>query len=264
MNADLFDFQENDGPLLLNFPHSGQVLPEDIASCLNETGKQQGDTDWHVPELYGFARGHVSWLGARLSRYVVDLNRDPSGASLYPGRAGTDICPQSDFAGNPVYLEGSVPTSAQIQARIDQYFTPYHDCLAAQITRIRARHGFCILLDCHSIKSQVPRLFDGVLPDLNLGTFGGVSCAPDLADLAKAALSEPGRFSFVDNGRFKGGWITRNYGRPIEGVHALQLEISQHCYMDEAADFAFDPARAAPLQRVLKNLINNLNSWTKK
>ncbi|VAV95135.1 N-formylglutamate deformylase [hydrothermal vent metagenome] len=253
----LFHCMQNDGPVLLNFPHSGIFLPPKIANSLNQRGNMLPDTDWHVPKLYGFAKEQVSWLEATHSRYVVDLNRDPDGANLYPGQAGTDICPVTDFAGADIYREQQMP---DIKARTEQYFRPYHTELSAQIERILSRHGVCILLDCHSILGQVPRLFDGQLPDLNLGTFSGASCDTSLAELAATTLQTP-EFPFVRDGRFTGGWITRQYGQPSSGVHALQLEIAQSCYMDENQIELFDLETAAPLQRVLRNLINNLNNW---
>ncbi|PHR62591.1 MAG: N-formylglutamate deformylase [Robiginitomaculum sp.] len=256
----LFICEEHDGPVLLNFPHSGVELPDEIASQLNERGHVLADTDWHVPELYSFARGQVSWLEAKYARYVVDLNRDPDGTSLYPGQASTGFCPDTDFVGAPIYQIGQSPDVAEIKVRRTRYFDPYHTMLQSQIERIRAKFGFCILLDCHSIRSEVPRLFLGQLPDLNLGVFGGNSCASELADLAQASL-QGGPFSFVRDGRFKGGWITRNYGQPKRGVHALQLEITQSCYMDEQALGPFVPDRAKELQKVLGKLVKGMSDY---
>jgi len=250
----LYVHEESEGSVLLNFPHSGTWVPPDVAAQLNPLGRKITDTDWHVPKLYEFARGSVSWLQATHGRVVVDLNRDPQGANLYPGQATTGLCPVTEFTGAGIYRDGQHPDIAVRRAR---YFDPYHQQLADQIERIRARHGFCILLDCHSIKSTLPLLFSGQLPDLNLGTFDGVSCAPQLADLMMLSLQDNG-FSFVQNGRFKGGWITRHYGKPAQGVHALQLEISQACYMDENQPEQFDTGKAAALQTVLQNLITRL------
>jgi N-formylglutamate amidohydrolase len=250
----LYQLQENDGPLLLNFPHSGTHLPSRITGQLNQRGPEVADTDWHVPELYDFARGSVSWLQATHSRYVVDLNRDPEGVDLYPGQAGTELCPTTDFAGQPIYQNGEAPNVSRRRA---EYFLPYHDVLAAQIERITEHHGYCILLDCHSILGRVPRLFDGQLPDLNLGSYGGNSCSLDLADCAMKALEQK-VFPTVHNGRFQGGWITRHYGQPANGVHALQLEIAQSAYMDEDNPQQFSPEMARPLQSVLQDLIQAL------
>ncbi|MBL4617412.1 MAG: N-formylglutamate deformylase [Robiginitomaculum sp.] len=257
MPKPLFILQENDGAVLLNFPHSGTYVPDDISGKLNDRGKEVPDTDWHVPKLYQFAKDQVTWLQATHSRYVIDLNREPSGAALYQGQAGTDLCPITDFAGNEIYLPGNVPNTEQ---RKKQYFTAYHQQLSAQIKRIKSRHGICVMVDCHSITSQVPRLFDGKLPDLNLGTFNGLSCSPALAKTANEALQNSG-FSFVSDGRFKGGWITRHYGRPEQDVHVLQLEISQSCYMHEAKPQEYDPAKAKALENVLEKLLQAINAW---
>ncbi|MBL1430465.1 MAG: N-formylglutamate deformylase [Robiginitomaculum sp.] len=257
MSKSLFLLQENDGAVLLNFPHSGIYIPDEVIGQLNQLGKKMSDTDWHVPELYQFAKGQVTWLQATHSRYVVDLNRDPDGAALYQGQAGTDLCPITDFAGNEVYLPGNVPN---IEQRKKQYFTSYHQQLSAQIERIKSLHGICVMVDCHSIASQVPRLFDGKLPDLNLGTFSGLSCSPALAKTASEALANS-NFSFVSDGRFKGGWITRNYGRPEQDVHVLQLEISQSCYMDENRPQEYNSAKAKTLQKTLQQLLQAINVW---
>lgn len=259
MTQPLFHSHTGDGPVILNFPHSGRLLPDEVFAQLNEHGKAQVDTDWHVPELYGFANGQVTWVEATHSRYVVDLNRDPSGASLYPGHATTGLCPDTDFEGNGIYASQS-PDVAETERRKQIYFLPYHAELKSQISRICGQYGYCVLLDCHSILSRVPRLFDGALPDLNLGTNSGLSCAPELASVAEAALNGSS-FSFVRDGRFKGGWITRHYGQPGKNVHALQLEIAQCAYMDELHPNQFDADRAALLQTVLHGLVKSLQDW---
>jgi len=258
----LYQLQEFDGPVLLNFPHSGTYIPEKIAAQLNERGLAVADTDWHVPKLYEFAKGQVSWLQATHSRYVVDLNRDPNGSSLYPGQAGTGFCPVESFDGYDIYDDGKRPDRAETSYRQQRFFNPYHQQLRTQIERIKNRFGVCVLLDCHSIKSEVPRLFEGVLPDLNLGTFSGASCDPDLASAAVDVLGNA-EFSLVRDQRFKGGWITRHYGQPETGVHALQLEISQNIYMDEVENFEFQPKQAASLRQKLQELVNRLNIWAK-
>ncbi len=260
MSPPLYNLQEFDGPILLNFPHSGTFIPENILCTLNETGRSLVDTDWHVPRLYEFAKTSVSWLQANYSRYVVDLNRDPEGTDLYPGQEGTGLCPISTFAGDDIYNDGCGPDTGQINRRKQQFFIPYHQQLRTQIERIKSRLGFCILLDCHSIKSRVPRLFNGVLPDFNLGTFSGASCGTELAEMVVDILASSG-FSFVRDQRFKGGWITRNYGRPSNNIHALQLEISQQIYMNEDEFLDFDDKQARAVQKPLKSLIANLNNW---
>jgi N-formylglutamate amidohydrolase len=252
----LWTLTEGDSPLIVNVPHAGTLVPAAIADCLTAVARTVPDTDWHVEKLYAFAVEHgATLLCATHSRYVVDLNRDPSGAVLYAGADNTELCPTSTFANEPVYLAGRQPTAADVAARIGEYFAPYHAMLAAQIARVRERHGFAILLDGHSIRSEVPRFFAGRLPDLNLGTASGASAAPSVAARAAAVLAAADGFTHVVDGRFKGGWITRRYGRPAENVHVLQLEMGERCYMDEAPPFPWDPARAAALSAVLRKLV---------
>jgi N-formylglutamate deformylase len=259
MNA-LFTIERGDAPLIVNVPHAGTFLPDDIAANLTSIAKATPDTDWHVDALYrgvAAARG-VTLMCATHSRVVVDLNRDPSGAALYPGASNTEICPSSTFRDEPHYLEGRAPDANEIARRVDRYWRPYHVQLAREIERLRARHGRCILLDGHSIVSIAPRFFAGRLPDLNLGTADGASCDAACATAAMAVLSAASGFTAVHNGRFKGGHITRHYGRPQQGVHALQLETAQCGYLDESMPTRFDAARAGPLVAVLGRLLDAL------
>ena len=249
-------------PLIVNVPHAGTHLPQAIARTLMPAGLAVPDTDWYVDKLYDF----VPAMGATLmvathSRIVVDLNRDPSGDALYPGASNTEICPTATFAELPIYLPGMEPDSAKIASRLEQYWQPYHRQLAAEIARVKAMHGYCILLDAHSIVSVAPRFFSGRLPDLNLGSADGKSCAASLADGAFRVLSEADGFSAVHNGRFKGGYITRHYGDPGNNVQALQLEMAQRCYMDEAAPLKFNNTQSAKLSAVLKVLVELLLNW---
>jgi N-formylglutamate deformylase len=249
-------------PLIVNVPHAGTYLPPSIAQKLTAAGIAVPDTDWHVDKLYDF----VPAMGATLmvathSRIAVDLNRDPSGAALYPGASNTEICPTQTFAEVPIYQQAMEPDRAEIASRVAQYWQPYHRQLVAEIARVKAMHGYCILLDAHSIVSVAPRFFSGRLPDLNLGSADGKSCARSLADAAFRVLSDADGFSAVHNGRFKGGYITRHYGDPGRNVHALQLEMAQCCYMDEAAPLQYDAWRAAKLRAVLKTLIELLMNW---
>lgn len=246
-------------PLIVNVPHAGTYLPPGIAATLAPAGVAVPDTDWHVDKLCDF----VPEMGATLmvathSRIVVDLNRDPSGDALYPGASNTEICPTATFFDEPIYQPGQVPDQAAITARVDQYWRPYHRQLSAEIARIKAQHGVCILLDAHSIVSEVPRFFAGRLPDLNLGTADGKSCEPSLAQAAFQGLSHADGFTAVHNGRFKGGYITRHYGEPGNNVHALQLEIAQSCYMDESRPWHYSGPRAGALVAVLKTLVEHL------
>lgn len=261
-NTDLFTLVPGHTPLLVNVPHAGLGLAPGLAARLTEAGQRLADTDWHVEKLYAFAASMGAGLMvATQSRYVVDLNRDPTGRALYPGAENTEICPTRGFDDAPLYRDGAAPDHAEVSARVAQFWQPYHDRLAAELEAIRARHGYAILLDGHSIPAEVPRFFAGRLPDLNLGSNDGRSCAPDLAAEAVKVLAGASGFTSVHNGRFKGGYITRHYGRPAEGLHALQLEIAQACYMDEARPRHWDGARAASLTVVLQRLTDILLHW---
>ncbi|WP_439497199.1 N-formylglutamate deformylase [Bosea sp. (in: a-proteobacteria)] len=252
--TDIFTVTRGSSPLVLSMPHPGTGLPDEIRAALNPTGLAVEDTDWHMRQLYAFAgRFEPTIVEAHLSRYVIDLNRDPSGASLYPGQATTDLVPITTFDGEPIWP--APPDEAEIARRIARYFRPYHDAVAAEIARAKAEHGFCLLWDCHSIASVMPRLFPGTLPTLNLGTNSGASCAPEIQAAAEAALAGSG-FSHVSNGRFKGGWITRHYGQPSQHVHAIQMEIAFCAYLtEEAPPWRFDAAKAARLQTALSAII---------
>ncbi|WP_394004582.1 N-formylglutamate deformylase [Luteimonas sp. WGS1318] len=255
MRTDLLDLHRGDAPLLISIPHNGTRVPDAIASRLTDEARRVPDTDWHVADLYAFARElGASVLVPTHSRYVVDLNRSEDDVSLYPGQNTTGLCPVVRFDGGPVYREGGAPDAAEIAARVDTYWRPYHAALADELARLRAAHGRVVLWEAHSIRGTLPFLFEGRLPDLNLGTASGASCSPALqAALAGVLESQPCYDAVVD-GRFKGGHITRHYGRPAAGVEAVQLEISQRCYMDEAT-FEWDAARAAALTPVLRALL---------
>lgn len=246
-------------PLLINVPHAGTYIPPELREEMTPVAQTVPDTDWHVHLLYQFAlEAGAGLMVATHSRYVVDLNRDPANAALYPGADNTELCPTRTFGNEPIYRPGATPDSAR---RRDQYWAPYHQALQAELERIRAEHGYAILLDGHSILSQVPRFFAGRLPDLNLGTADGASCAVSLQQSALEVLQAPSGFSAMCNGRFKGGYITRQYGRPERGVHALQLEMAQSTYMDEAAPYAWEPRRTEALIAVLRRLVETLLAW---
>jgi N-formylglutamate deformylase len=226
-------------PLLVSVPHAGTHVPDDLRARLTDTARTLPDTDWHVDRLYAFARDiGASMLVATHSRYVIDLNRPPDGHSLYPGRDTTGLCPVDTFDREPLY-RNAPPSPAEIAARIEAVHRPYHDALAAELARLRERHGSVVLWDAHSIRSVVPRFFDGVLPDFNLGTVDGASAAPELVARVAASAAHAGGFTSVVDGRFKGGHITRRYGVPSRGIHAIQLEMAQRVYMDEAPPYAW-------------------------
>ncbi len=253
----VFTLRQGGTPLIVSIPHAGTYLPPTLAQALTPLGRAVPDTDWHVDRLYGFLAGlDVTVLTATHARIVVDLNRAPSGGLLYPGQAETGICPTESFAGDPLYA-APPPDATGIARRVAQYWQPYHDALRQQIDRLHAQHGFVRLLDGHSIHGTIPRLFDGDLPDLNLGTFDGASADAGLAGRVMDAMDDHG-FSTVLNGRFKGGYITRHYGAPQRGMHALQLEMAWRTYTDEAAPQRYDAARAARLIGVLRRVVDAL------
>lgn len=245
-----------DAPLILAMPHVGTALPDGVAAALDDNGRLLADTDWHVDRLYDGLAAGATIVRATFHRYVVDANRDPSGASLYPGRNTTGLVPVSDFDGRPIWREGMEPDAAAIAARRDAFHRPYHAALSAEIDRLRARHRTVVLFDCHSIRSRIPFLFEGTLPDFNLGTNDGRSCAPALEAALAARIEAAAGYSAVVNGRFKGGWTTRQYGRPADGIHAVQMELAQATHLAaEAPPFAYDAARARQLRPHLAGLL---------
>jgi len=255
-----FELHQGDAPLLVSLPHDGTGLPAALAARMSDAGRRVPDTDWHVGKLYAFARDlGASVIAPRWSRYVADLNRDPEGHKLYPGRAETALVPITTFAGEAIYAPEDDPDEQEIELRTELYWRPYHDALASELARMRERHPRVVLWDGHSIKSRVPMFFDGQLPDFNLGTADGASCSPALQArltdvLRERAVGSDGHYSQVANGRFKGGYITRHYGRPADGVDAVQLELAQYTYMDEDS-FEYRPELAAPVQDVIRALL---------
>lgn len=251
----IFDYREGESPLVVSMPHTGTLLPDDLAPRYNAIGRSVCDTDWHIDRLYNFLGDlDATVIAARWSRWVIDLNRDPEGGALYPGSFETGLCPTQTFAKEPIYEAGQAPDDAELARRLDTYWRPYHRQLRAALDAAKARHGYALLLDAHSIVSECPLLFEGRLPDINFGTNTGRSCGPAVIAAATEAL-EAHDFTYVVDGRFKGGWITRHYGGPDEGVHALQIELAQAAYMDEAAPRDFDPVFAQPLRDALNEVL---------
>jgi N-formylglutamate deformylase len=248
--------------LIVSLPHTGTEIPQELEARLVSPWLARKDADWHVEKLYDFA----SDLGATLvrttmSRTAIDVNRDPSGASLYPGQATTELCPTTTFDGEPLYREGRAPNAEEIASRRAQWFEPYHAALAKEIERLREKHSRIVLFEAHSIRSNIPRLFDGELPNFNIGTNSGASCDNGLTEAVEAACRDT-NFSRVVNGRFKGGWTTRHYGKPAEGVHAIQLELACRGYMDEPHDISpdnwptpYNEKRAADMRAALKRIL---------
>ena len=257
--TDVFDFHPGSSPLLVSIPHDGRQLAPGQAERMTEAGRALPDTDWHVRELYSFAKNlGASVISADYSRYVVDLNRPPTDEALYENQVVTSLCPVQTFAGQDIYLAGQGISIAERGERIATYWQPYHDRISRALNRIREEFGYALLWDAHSIAGEVPMLFDGVLPDLNIGTNGGLSCAPDIT-AAVSAVAEVLPFSLVVNGRFRGGFITRNYGAPADGIHAIQLELVQRNYMDEKK-LSYDGGRAVGLSDGIKDMLQSFES----
>lgn len=252
----IFSLRQGSAPLLISMPHVGTHIPDDIAADMTPVALRVDDTDWHLDRLYGFAHElGASMLVPSCSRYVIDLNRPPDDANLYPGRDTTGLCPTDTFDKASLYVAGRAPDDAALAARRERYWRPYHEALVAELARLRQAHGRVLLWEAHSIRSRVPRLFDGRLPDFNFGTADGASALPGLADeLAQRVLAH-GEYTSVANARFKGGYITRQYGAPDDGIHAIQLELVQSTYMDETPPYAYDDARAARIAPLLGELL---------
>ncbi|MFN4154163.1 MAG: N-formylglutamate deformylase [Paracoccaceae bacterium] len=247
---------QGDGPVILAFPHVGTQVPAEVAARLNAEGRLLRDTDWHIHALYDGLIPGLTTVTAVQSRYAIDVNRDPSGTSLYPGQTTTGLIPETTFDNVPIW--GQPPGAADVARWLQAVHRPYHAALATEVARVRARHGVAVLYDCHSIRSQVPWLFPGTLPDLNIGTNDGVSCATELAQ-AVAGIAAASGHTWVLNGRFKGGWTTRTYGRPDTGVHAIQMELAQISHLaTEEPPFALDPARAVHLRKTLTEILATL------
>lgn len=260
--TDVFRFQAGDQPLLISVPHDGREIPDDIRDRMSEAGIAVPDTDWYVAELYEFASEiGASMLVANYSRYVVDLNRSADDDVLYPGQVVTGLCPEQTFDGDAIYNDGGVD-DAEKTMRVETYWRPYHAKIRETLDAMRSTFGFALLWDAHSIPSLVPRLFEGELPALNLGSNNSKSCARSV-ESAVAAVADASSYSFVVNGRFKGGYITRDYGDPENQVHALQLEIAQRAYMNEA-HCEFDETKAARLRDTLSMMLQTYLSAARR
>lgn len=253
----VFEFHAGTAPLLISMPHVGTHVPAEVLERMSPAARQLQDTDWHLPRLYECARElGASILIANYSRYVVDQNRPPDNASLYPGQSVTSLCPVDTFGDEPIYQVGTEPDDTEVAARRDAIWRPYHQQLQQELERLHAQFGRVVLWDAHSIRSVVPRFFDGKLPDLNFGTADGASCDPELAQRLLTVAQQDERYSSVLNGRFKGGYITRNYGNPARNIHAVQLEMAQCCYMEEKWPFEYQEEVAKNVQPLIKSLLN--------
>ena len=252
----VFSLHQGSLPLLISIPHAGTRIPDDIAATMTPAAARTDDCDWHLDRLYAFARR----LGASIlmpvyARYVIDLNRPPDGANLYPGQDTTGLLPVDTFDKEPLYREGHLPDDAETARRRDAYWKPYHEAIERELAALKAKHGKVLLWEAHSIHSHVPRFFEGRLPDFNFGTSNGASAAPGLADELAGMVTAHGGYTSVANGRFKGGYITRHYGQPEKGVHAVQLELTQITYMQEEMPYSYDEKRAAQVEPLLETLV---------
>jgi len=247
---------QGDSPVILGLPHTGTFVPDEIFARLTPRGQTLADTDWHVDRLYDGLLPGATTVRAMFHRYVIDANRGPENESLYPGQNTTGLVPMTDFDGEPLWT--TPPDDAEIAQRLADWHTPYHAALATEIARVKAIHGIAILYDCHSIRSHIPFLFDGTLPDFNIGTNLGVTCDPRLEAAVEKICAATGRTMAV-NGRFKGGWTTRHYGQPGEGVHTIQMELAQSTHLEaEALPFAYDAAKAEALRVPLAAILHAL------
>ena len=250
--------ETGDSPLLLAQPHGGTEIPESILTRLNQHGLARSDTDWHIGLLYAGLAADVTTVSTSIHRYVIDANRGPADQSLYPGQNTTSLCPTTTFDGDEIYLPGQAPSADEINQRQRLYHQPYHDALSEQLERIHQLHGYVILYDCHSIRSLVPYLFDGKLPDFNIGTNNGASCDPVIESTVQVACTAAEDYSVVSNGRFKGGWTTRHYGEPGRGFHAIQMELAQCNYMLEQEPWSYADDKAGKLRVILAEILKNL------
>ncbi|MFD1745634.1 N-formylglutamate deformylase [Rhizobium helianthi] len=257
----VFEVTHGSSPVILAFPHTGTDVPPDIWDRLNDNGKLLADTDWHIHELYAGLLPDATTVRATFHRYVIDANRDPSGNSLYPGQNTTDLVPRTDFDGQAIWKQGEEPTTADIRIALMDFHAPYHDALRAEIERVKAEHGIAVLYDCHSIRSHVPFLFDGKLPDFNIGTDMGRTCDPAIEAAVRDVAADADNYTSILNGRFKGGWTTRHYGTPQAGIHAIQMELAQSTHLrSEAPPFTYDTAKAERLRVHLKTILTKIEA----
>ncbi len=254
--TELYTLERGTAPLIISIPHSGTEIPPHLRHLYTEEALQRADTDWHLDRLYAFARTlNATVIGAKISRYVIDLNRPPNDESLYPGQTTTGLFPTETFRGQPLYHPNCAPSESERTTRLADYWQPYHNALHTELNRLRERHANVLLWEAHSIASILPRLFENKLPDLNLGTQDGRTCAPEVQQAATKAMSAS-PYTAVANGRFKGGYITRSFGAPSNGIHAIQLEMCQSTYMNENPPFDYQSEKAEAIQPTLLSMVN--------
>lgn len=245
-------------PILLSVPHCGTQFPDELkGDFMPELAKAPDDTDWFVDELYNFASTYgIDIVSAKYSRWVVDLNRDPKSKPLYnDGRIITGLCTTTDFHGNSIYKQNE-PDENEIRRRVDLYYTPYHNKIQEMLDALKKEFGKVLLWDAHSIRQFVPTIRKEKFPDLILGSSDETSAHAGLIQAALDGLGT-GTYELSHNHPFKGGQITRSFGRPSENQHALQLEMNKILYMDDK-ELQFAPDRANNVRKVLKTTFENL------
>lgn len=258
------DIIRGNSPLILAQPHCGPYVPPEIWDRFNETGQSLADTDWHIDQLYADLVDDITIIRTPVHRYVIDVNRDPLGHSLYPGQNTTTLCPTTDFNGDPIYRDRIGIDLIETAQRRADYFLPYHWALQAELDRIHTKFGFAILYDCHSIRNTIPHLFDGILPDFNIGTNHTTTCHISIERCVRDQCLAAQGYTTICNGRFKGGWTTRHYGHPKQRIHAIQMELAQSTYMTQSPPWTYDADRADRLRRVLAPILTTLQSWSPK
>ncbi len=262
MSHDVYTLHRGTWPLLISMPHVGTAIPPQQRTRYTERALQVEDTDWFMDRLYAFAEPlGASLLVPQFSRYLVDLNRPSDNQPMYAGQNNTELCPTRHFTGEPIYRDGQAPDEAEIRRRVFAYWQPYHDALQGELARLKAAHGHVVLFDAHSIKSELPWLFEGTLPHMNIGTVGGSSCAATLREAVARVFAAQTDYTHVLDSRFQGGHITRAYGRPAAGVHTVQLEMCWRAYMDETPPCAWHEERAAAVTPLLRALVQALLDW---
>ncbi|MBD8688804.1 MULTISPECIES: N-formylglutamate deformylase [unclassified Rhizobium] len=256
-----FEVRQGSSPVILGFPHTGTDVPPAIWERLNDNGRVLADTDWHIHHLYDGLLPDVTTVRATFHRYVIDANRDPAGNSLYPGQNTTGLVPSTDFDGRPIWKDGEEPGEEDVADRLADFHAPYHAALSSEIERVKAIHGIAVLYDCHSIRSGIPFLFEGTLPDFNIGTDMGKTCDQTLQAATVDVVSNAQGYSSILNGRFKGGWTTRHYGQPETGIHAIQMELAQATHLiTETTPFAYDKSKANKLRIHLKDILTRIET----
>jgi N-formylglutamate amidohydrolase len=257
MVYDIIDPNPN-SPILVSVPHCGTHIPKDIEdNYLPERITNIDDTDWYVDRLYGFVEGlGITMIKANISRWVIDLNRNPESKPLYDdGRVITALTPVTDFNGQPIYANNG-PDNHEVKRRIETYFNPYYTKISNLLAEKRKHHAHVLFFDAHSIRRLVPGIRQEPFPDLILGDADQTSANAELIKTAESVLGNS-RFTFQHNDPFKGGNLTRHFGKPSSGVHALQLEMSKVLYMDDS-ETVYDKKRAANVQAVLRPLFEQL------